>query len=106
MLNLEYSLFITVLANHHTLVTAVIKPDTSMLRYIADITWRDSMSNAALAERCGVKELNCTLGSRRLTWFSHVTRRDRSEVECQKLESLFEDHQVDQRGPEGKVWKI
>ena len=49
--------------------------DRRMLRYMAGVTWRDRLSSAEVARRCGVRELGDVLRVRRLGWFGHVVRK-------------------------------
>lgn len=51
-----------------------------VVKYLGGIIWSDGISSAILAKWCEVKGLSCALSSRRLRWFGHVKRRNRSEV--------------------------
>ena len=53
--------------------------DRRLLRYMAGITWRDHVSSAEVADRCGVELLEGVLRRRRLRWYGHVARRDIEE---------------------------
>ena len=58
--------------------------DRRMLKYIADVSWKDKVNSEEVAKRCGLKEIQEKMRQRRLQWFGHVRR----EEECRGNEEL------------------
>ena len=74
--------------------------DRRMLRFMAGIKLRDRVPSAEILGRCGLKDVLGVMRVRRLRWFGHVKRRDRSEVLGRIL-----DMTVEGRRPPGRPKK-
>ena len=53
--------------------------DSRMLRYMAGVSWQDRLSNAEVADRCGVDLLEHVVRRRRLRQCGHVKRIHESD---------------------------
>ena len=47
---------------------------------MAKVTWRDRLSSAEVATKCGLKEIDILLRKARLRWSGHVERREEDEA--------------------------
>ena len=58
----------------------LIRGDRRMLRYMAGVTWRDGLSSAEVATRCGLKKIDVLFYKARLRWFGHIKRREDNDA--------------------------
>jgi hypothetical protein len=61
--------------------------DRRMLRYIAEVSWKDKVNSEEVAKRCGLKEIQEKMKHRRLQWFGHV-RREKGGEGVRRVEEI------------------
>ena len=79
---------------------SLISCDRRMLRYMAGVRLQDHVPSSAVAERCGLRQINDVLRIRRLRWYGHVRRREDGEALA-----TIRDWTVDGRRPRGRPRK-
>jgi hypothetical protein len=61
--------------------------DRRMLRYIAEVSWKDKVNSEEVAKRCGLKEIREKMRHRRLQWFGYV-RREKGGGGVRRVEEI------------------
>lgn len=79
--------------------------DRRMLHYLASVSWRDGVSSAEVARRCGLGKSESGLRRRRHGRYGHVERRGKEHtLGIIRLKVPIEDRRSEVRKIEGKIW--